>query len=68
MRIHKVGISWTLQVCPPGAVTTFGGVRHHEGGKLHLCDVWGSLPPEKQTPRQVQTLLGTLKSLGWQLL
>lgn len=68
VRIHKVGTSWTLQVCPPGAVTAFGGARHLEGGKLNPLDVWGSFSLEKQTPHQVRTLLGTLKSLGWQLL
>jgi len=67
VRIHKVGSVWTLQVCPPGAVTTLGGVRNQGGGKISLPDLWASLPPGA-TPTQVATLLGTLKSLGWQLL
>lgn len=68
VRIHKVGTTWTLQICSPGAVIALGGVRHHQGGKLSPLDVWGSFASGEQTPHRVRTLLGTLKSLGWQLL
>lgn len=66
VRIYKTGQTWTLQVCPPGAVTSLGGVR--QGGKINILDLWASLSSRRHTPQEVRTLLGTLKSLGWQLL
>lgn len=64
VRIHKEGTRWSLKVLPPPKVILLGGLL--QGTYISREDVWAVLGGNA-TPTQVKTLLGTFRSLGWEV-
>lgn len=62
VRIYKEGTRWSLKVLPPPPVVLLGGLVRF--GFVTREDIWAVLGGNP-TPRDVNTLFGTLRSLRW---